>query len=241
MKFSIIILLAPLTSSLDFQEGRTLAQAKSMLVALRPDLNTGHKTQHRARDILFRHGCYCYSMGSGNVGPRHNYHGPALDKLDELCRDLYRAQRCLKYEMESSSSSNSNSNNSVSCNLSIGYPFYKNQNTGEIICNHQTNPNWNQKPENQCRYKNCQLEKEFIEKVEALLSSTPMNRHERNIINPIYADISDNDYGKYCPAETYSGNNKGLEACCGIGIERKPYDAVNRSCCSEKVVDLGNC
>ena len=117
-------------------------------------LNSKFPTANIAWDYFMQYGCYCHQQDTKLATSKFGYHGPALDELDELCRKLYRAQKCLENEYDREFD--------LSDPMSLKYPWYLNSTTNEIVCNNEKFPNWANKKSNQFRFKNCEIEKEFV-------------------------------------------------------------------------------
>lgn len=186
-----------------------------------------------ARDLFLYYGCYCFSADNRSAGPRNNYHGPPKDELDNLCYKLYRAQTCLKKDMDE--------NNEGACDPHAQYKTYRDANN-VIQCgkNPNSDPNYNTDPANACAMRNCALEQQFVQSVVDLLKTD----FEADPDNLKYNKKS----GKYlqnCPTPTGNGNgnnNGGSKQCCGDGFNRRPYNDVMHSCCVDgSVTSFGNC
>lgn len=217
-------------------DNRYLWTAYSMLEHLIPELNKGvahdPNDPRLSRQVLFKHGCYCFPDRDGIARPRNNYHGPGVDELDNLCRDLYRAQKCLKDE---------EAYQGEQCELVQDYAFWR-KDDGTIECgkwSEKTKDSWKLKPQNQCAYKNCLLEREFVYKVEALL------RSGFDVENSPVKNLEDEDYDAFCP----TGGNNGIQnrvepeniACCGNDLNRRPYNVLVQKCCDGEVSSFGSC
>ena len=129
-----------------------------------------------------RHGCYCFPSNAESnkiAGPRNNYHGPPLDELDALCKKLWISQKCLTQE--------------DNCDVSASYPWFYDESgeMGELKCGKEDNSNWGEKdiPQVKCKMDNCELEKEFVLRIERLI--------EKGFdvdSNPDIVDIKDDEY-----------------------------------------------
>lgn len=218
-------------------DNRYLWTAYSMLEHLVPELNKGvahdPNDPRLSRQVLFKHGCYCFPDRDGIARPRNGYHGPGVDELDNLCRDLYRAQKCLKEEEVY---------NGEECELIQDYAFWR-KDDGTIECgkwSEKTKDSWKTRPENQCAYKNCLLEREFVYQVEALLKSG------FDVENSPVKNLNDGpEYEAVCPTGANGGNNVRIEpeniACCGNDLNRRPYNNLVQKCCDGEVSSFGSC
>lgn len=196
-------------------DGKKLQQTNLMLAHILPG------AKQDAKDIVFRHGCYCFSRPGGLVGPRNGYHGAPLDELDALCRDLYRSQKCLPADI-------------AGCHADQAYPFTKHAG-GSVSCGPDpiTSPKWASRPNNACKLQTCELELEFANAVNALVDSG-------YVADPAVSYIKDADYDAACPAIATGIPPPALE-CCGNGIGRKPFNGVTNQCCNDLIVTPGSC
>ena len=194
-----------------------------------------------ARSYLFRHGCYCFGgpTRKGVAGPRKTYHGPPISELDGLCYQLYRSQNCLKQDYEEGIlGKNSGSINEVEedCDIEEGYPFavFKD---GSTQCGVKKDPTWALDPANQCKMRNCELERSFVDKVVELINSGWEKPKE------LEDKIYDNKYLDFCPIgnEPQGVLNK-RHKCCGTGFSRMPYNTVTTECCDDgSHKEIGQC
>ena len=76
---------------------RSLWQQSNMLNQV---LTTTFPEWRDAWTFIYRYGCYCHQAELKMPASRNGYHGPALDELDSLCRDSFRAQKCLENEYQ---------------------------------------------------------------------------------------------------------------------------------------------
>lgn len=190
-------------------------------------LNSVFPDSADAWNYLAKYGCYCHQADLKMPGVRNNYHGPPLDELDGLCRDSFRAQRCLQNEFDKEFVKATGDN-------SRGYPWYIDDNTNEIVCNHKDFPKWKLREQNQFRLKNCLIEKEFVEKVVILLQ----NGYTQN---PDWAQLTNRKYNDACPVVRSGTIPVERDECCGLGMSRKPYNAALKQCCNEQIVEVGSC
>jgi len=197
-------------------DGKKLQQTSEMLAHILP----GSKKD--GKQIIFRHGCYCFSRPGGLVGPRNGYHGAPLDELDALCRDLYRSQKCLPADIDD-------------CTPDQAYPYTLNADES-VTCGPDpvTAPKWASREANACKLKTCQLELEFAEAVNALVDSG-------YVADPNFSYIRDADYDAFCPSVATGIPPPELE-CCGEGIKRKPFNGVTNECCPSGIIATpGSC
>ena len=214
--------------------GRHMYQAYSMLMAVVPEFEGSRGT---ARDFIIKHGCYCFPGGQSYdpkiVGPRYGYHGPALDELDQLCKDLWRAQTCLNKELE--------------CTIDdYTYPFQIIPNpidptaTPTIECGpgNENQESWSTRPQKACTRNVCELEKEFALRVAGLVSSGYQ-------LTESVSNILDQRYWKYCPTGVYENElpRAGkVRTCCGEGMDRRLFNPFVYECCDdERVRGVGQC
>lgn len=213
---SAILALAAVRADDEGVDGKKLSQTSEMLAHILPgSFKDGKQT-------IFRHGCYCFSRPGGLVGSRNGYHGAPLDELDALCRDLYRAQKCLPADI-------------ADCSADQSYPFTKN-NDDTVTCGPDPVqfPKWAGRESNACKLKTCELELEFAQAVNALVDSG-------YVAQPDISYIKDSDYEAYCPAVATGIPPPELE-CCGNGINRKPFNSVTTECCpAGNIAALGSC
>ena len=215
------------TTLIEQPANRFLYQSFQMLAVLEPSLN-----DDQARDFILKHGCYCFPggyKGESRARPRFGYKGPPLDELDGLCKDLWRSQRCLRgeeiYQGEE-------------CDIEDNFPWFVDGN-GDVQCGQEDEfPDWELKPHNQCKYKNCLLELEFAQNVKKLID----NGYTQDPNDPI-TSINDGKYTKYCPVTTDPGNGGTTDGCCGLGTKRKPYNSLTKECCavSQEARPIGTC
>ena len=206
----------------DNEAERSLWQQSNMLSKVLPDTFPELKD---AFQTIYRYGCYCHQAELKMPASRNNYHGPPLDELDSLCRDSFRAQKCLSEEYDREFSTEDNTSRT--------YPWYIDENTNQIVCNNKNKPIWKDREWNQFRLKNCLIEKEFVENVINLIQ----NGYVQNVD---YIKMGNWKYNQNCPAAIAvppPANNE----CCGSGLSRKPFNNAVKQCCNEEIVDMGSC
>lgn len=199
--------------------GRKLGQTKDILSIL-----TGQSSQ-ATKNFLRNYGCYCYPLMSQKAGPAFNYNGDPVDELDDLCKKLYRAQKCI--EIDSSEGLYENE-----CSIDQGFGFYQDDN-GEIVCGAEENQS-EKDGKYACRVNMCELEKDFAGKVQALMNSGYTQ-------NNSYKNMDEADYQNTC-VKTPNGSGADVElSCCGVGIQRRTYNTITSTCCDNRVESLGAC
>lgn len=201
---------------------RSLWQQSNMLNQV---LTTTFPEWRDGWDFLYRYGCYCHQAELKVPTSRNGYHGPPLDELDSLCRDSFRAQKCLQEEYAREFSMDDKG--------SRNYPWYVDENTNQIVCNNKAKPIWKDREWNQFRLKNCLIEKEFVDNVVALIQ----NGYQKN---EDWHKMGNWRYNKACAAPGAvlpPANNE----CCGTGLTRKPFNNAVKQCCNEEIVDMGSC
>jgi hypothetical protein len=200
--------------------GRKIGQTKDML-----SVKLGISVED-AKDLVRSYGCYCYPHNQKNVGPseNHPYNGAPMDELDELCKKLYRAQKCVNLDSDAGKWT-------LPCTLDNAYQFYQ-DNNGKVICE---NPN-EKNPENKaCKVNMCELENDFTDKVVALFNSGWQR-------NDDYFKWDENEYANRCQKAPQVGNSQQSElACCGEGLQRKTFNSLVNQCCDNEVQSIGAC
>lgn len=192
------------------------------------------------RDYLFKYGCYCFPEVFDGTGPRFSYSGDPLDQFDSLCRDLYRAQKCLRWDFE---------DENKNCDTGSDYDWYKNlyihqnmnnlsakQQREQVICGsrnpkdnvHNDHEHENARPvQNACKIDNCELEIEFIKNIVQLIDDGIEKNDRYHMFDK---DYKNNCYhrGGYMDANSVSYNK-----CCGQGFTRRPYSELHFKCGDE--------
>jgi len=199
------------------QGGRKLGQAKGILSIMlgisEPD----------AKSFLRNYGCYCYPLMAQKAGPAFNYNGDPVDELDDLCKKLYRAQKCIDIDV-------ADGVYETACDVEQGYGFF--QKDGDIVCGAEENQDKDEKVA--CRINMCELEKDFASKVAALVNSGFTHTES-------YKNMNEAQYQATCQK---TKNNSGSEtelSCCGEGIARRTYNTITSECCDNRVESLGSC
>lgn len=213
---------------------RNLAMARSMLSEiLTGRTKNGEDPYNLANSLIKNYGCFCYPEGQKTVGSRFNFHGAAVDEVDELCRNLFFKNKCFPID------SDNGFYDGINCEVDNRFRWYMDDATNLPVCGDRQDVNYyNRKP---CKMNNCELEREFVIKVAELYE----NGYQAN---PAYKKMSDADYQAACPATvgTPSGKARDLQ-CCGTGTSRRTYDSVIKECCVDGlgqetgVKIIGNC
>lgn len=186
-----------------------------------------------ANSLIKDYGCYCYPDGQKTVGSKFNYHGPALDEVDELCRNLFFKQKCFPIDSANDVYGGNN------CETDNRFRWYIDDNTNMPVCGDKVDVNYyNRKP---CKMNNCELEREFVIKIAELYE----NGYDTN---SAFKRMDDATYQSICPSSngTPSGKSRDLQ-CCGTGTSRRTYDSVIKQCCQDQsgtetmVKIIGNC
>lgn len=200
--------------------GRKLNQAKDMLAVV-------HNVSDReAKNLLRNYGCFCYPQGQNFVGPTNGFNGEPVDELDRLCKQLFRAQRCLQIDSD-------NGEYPKQCNNDMAYAFHQDANTGDVVCGEE-NATAKQSTRKDCKIDMCELEKDFVSKVSDLFNNGFVK-------NAAYENMGQSDYEATCARNSAGGGTQSELACCGAGIERRTYNSVVNMCCNNEVSSLGSC
>jgi hypothetical protein len=213
---------------------RNLAMARSMLSEiLTGNTLNGEDPYKLANSLIKEYGCFCYPEGQKTVGSKFNYHGAAVDEVDELCRNLFFKQKCFPIDSENGFY------DGINCETDNRFRWYMDNDTNLPVCGDRQDPNYYaRKP---CKMNNCELEREFVIKVAELYQ----NGYQAN---PDYKKMDDASYQAACPAVqgTPTGKSRDLQ-CCGTGNARRTYDSVIKECCLDTngketgVKIIGNC
>lgn len=224
---SLVALSLYLPSSDGSRTIRNFSTAKSMLsVKLQ-----GHVADPdvEASNLIRNYGCYCYQIGQKVVSPRPGFHyaGPALDPVDNLCRDMYFKQKCLEID----SAEGAYGDNNEICEPTRAFQWYVNG-LGEIACGEEGQSAYGD-IKRKCKMVNCELEKEFAEGVFELVINGYVQTAD-------YKNMEDSDYEASCPNMS-NGNDVEL-GCCGAGTARRPFNVKVRECCANGLVSsIGGC
>lgn len=206
--------LIAISSKVSADLGRKLGQTRSML-AIKLGLSEAD-----AKQLLKGYGCFCYTQGQTSVGPAHNFHGQPLDELDQLCKKLYKAEKCINID-------STNGMYPKGCDIMQGTRFTDNG-LGDVTCDDD---------QNKCKIAMCEIENDFSSKVAALVNSG-------FVLNP--ANLIDwNDEAGYrarCPAPGINnGSGPADMECCGQGLARTMYNPLITDCCDGKTASPGSC
>jgi len=186
------------TLQLTVASARKLPQIKQMVTHM-TDLTLGQVSK-----IIRNYGCYCYVgksklpgtiSGKGNIKP--------LDPLDEACRDLWRAEKCLAVDSE-----NGVYGEKRHCSMKSGYKWHLDE-ANSIKCGDE-DPEIREKKrqdggkngdEANCKMDLCELEKSFAIRVKKIFD----NGFEKN--NDFYK-MSESDYNEKCSPPEKSDKDK---------------------------------
>lgn len=203
---------------------RKFPQVRSMMATL-TGLSEKEVSAH------FRnYGCYCYIDGKRTVGGTFAKAMAPLDELDQACKHLYRAQKCVAIDMEEGVHTHK-----ARCDVTSSYRWYVQD--GQIECGDQNDPTYY--TEQTCRMHVCELEKAFALKIKALYDGGWAKTTE-------FYRMDDATYQEKC-IDPHAGNggNNGNDAewsCCGTGVNRKTYNSLVNTCCDDgSVKAIGLC
>jgi len=216
MKLSVLSLSTLIALALA-QDGKKLNNIKNMIPNL-TDL-----TDVEARQFILKYGCYCYQADNRYVGPQNNYNGPGVDALDELCRDLFVAQRCLRIDSDTGKYPKT-------CDADDYFQWYYAD--GAITCGREGVPAYAAR--NPCQMDNCELEKDFIYKLSGLINSG----FERT---DSFARMDDATYATTCTQGAGGRSRELTSECCGTGVARKTFNSLIYTCCDDTITSLGSC
>lgn len=216
--------------------GRNIATARSMLSVLlendpRLTLPGGNPDNFDAttiaRNLLKNYGCYCYAGGSKIVGSRFNYHGPAIDPVDDLCRQMFFKQKCFPLDAAEGMYDGNQ------CEGDNKFRWYLDDDN-ELVCGDRTDLTYySRRP---CKMQNCELEKNFVESVVELWFD-PTYVQDKNFRN-----MEDGEYNAACTVPGGNGGSPHELKCCGEGIDRRTYNTMMKECCWDGSVKfIGNC
>ena len=211
---------------------RNIATVRDMLTQALKGKTGQTDHAHMARVLVKNYGCYCYPQGSKIVTSRFNYHGPAKDPLDELCRKLYFKQKCFSIDAEEGLYKGKD------CVADNKFEWYTDSITGEITCGDENDPTYaTRRP---CKMDNCRLEREFVEGIVNWFTDPtrdPLNEDLRDMDDDTYkATCSDDGNGALGTAQVHDLK------CCGSGTDRRTYNSIIKDCCSDgSVAFIGSC
>ena len=208
--------------------GRNIKTTRDMLTVALNGLTGSDSPAYVAKILVKNYGCYCFTNGNKIVGSRFNYNGPAVDQLDNLCRNLYNKQKCLYLDAEEGLYNGQN------CEATTKFEWYQDIN-GDIQCGNPNDPSyvW-RRP---CKMNNCYLEREFVEGAVAWYTNSNFN------MNTDYRNMNDSEYISTCGMGGQGGNGSHQELkCCGEGVERKTFNSLIKECCVDgSVAFIGSC
>lgn len=226
MKLYNLAFLAVPTVLADSEEGlpgnatRTLATAKGMLAFLTGD----HYTD--TRDFIKEYGCYCYPQAHKTVGPLYGYSGPALDPLDEACRQYFLASKCLAID-----GAEGRLGKDFDCSADNRFQWYTIND--QIICGSESKPGYH--ATRPCRNANCELEIEFVKVVADLYNSG----YEKT---RAWSRPGTDEYQTMCPPVPNANPGANVLSCCGTGYARRTYNTLIKQCCQDgTTASIGSC
>lgn len=197
--------------------GRRLGQTKEMLGSIMGISDV------EAKNLIRDYGCYCYTLGQTAVGPSLGFKGDPVDELDDLCKKLYRAEKCIAIDNEAGLYS-------VECTTNSAFQWFTDVN-GDVTCEDSEEHNEERRA---CKKNMCELERDFTTKVAALFASG-FTRNEAN------SKFSEEEYATRCPKTPNTGNGGADLSCCGENLGRKTYNTLVNTCCDNRVESLGSC
>lgn len=176
------------------------------------------------------------------TGPRFSYSGDPLDEFDSLCRDLWRSQKCLRWDFEDVDKS---------CDTTSDYSWYRDVSIGEeetvddldkrktleyqrqqLKCGEVDDNNQMSSPRpstgtsggNQCLKDNCNLELQFITKVMELINAGVKLNDDLHMFDSTYKTKC------FHPGMRMGAQKVNYNQCCGEGFTRRPYSEEYFSC-----------
>lgn len=231
---------------------RKLPAVKQMISGM-TDLTLG-----QVGKIIRSYGCFCY-VGSKMPGLANGVKGniEPLDDLDHACRDLTRAEKCLKTD------SDNGNYGKRTCDMRNSYKWFVDDSTKQVTCG-DVDPN---KKDNACKLELCELEKSFSIKVKNLFASgfeidqNFRRMSEDEYINKCLPPVKTVDYAEVMlDGDTRLNLPENLQeqeedaehsspvklkpvlACCGDGLRRRSYNTLIQDCCEDgKVRPFGMC
>lgn len=224
-----------LTNDIESPDTRKVQHVAKMMFTL-----DSSQSQDDWQKFIRNYGCYCYVHdGNRKIGQRNDlisHPVVPLDAMDEACRAVARAQRCIDID------ENNGRFPENKCHLGSTYKWYHDTNTNTIICNDENDPTW--AAENTCRTTLCAYEKRLVETVVSLYQDASFNK------NMAWHRMDDVTYKATC-LKTDSGNsvdngNRGSQDydCCGTGVDRRTFNIAVHDCCNGglgPVMDAGSC
>jgi len=206
---------------------RNIATVKDMLTTALTGLTGAQDPNFVARTLIKNYGCYCYPEGSKIVTSRFNYHGPPLDPLDALCRNLYFKQKCFDIDAEAGLYGGKD------CLPDNKFRWYTDSN-GDIQCGDENDPTYTER--RPCKTNNCKLEREMVEGIVNWYTDPNFN------VNSSLYDMDDATYQATCVNDNSGGGPSHDLKCCGDGANRRTYNSLIKECCSDgSVAFVGGC
>ena len=211
-------LLAALASASEDEnvDGRKMGQTKSILAAILGISDTD------AKALIKNYGCYCYPNNQNMVGPLSttHYNGPAVDDMDAACKALFRSQRCLQFDIAEGTYSKA-------CTVEEGFSYDSDNSSGVEVFTCSTS-------QSACKQAMCEMELDFANTIAGLVNNGYAKDNQ-------YFKMTNAEYAASCPTGLGgSGNNTPMQ-CCGTGLNRKTYNPLIQTCCSEVISSLGTC
>lgn len=188
-------------------------------------------------DLLTNYGCNCYPTSHeaiSAIDPNNSwlhmaYKGQPIDELDQACLDVYNSYKCMFMDHEAG---RINQIGKYGCYKGMTFRWHFDTN-GEIQCGRPSNLNY-YNTEDDCRLAACQIEKNFVYKVQNFLNS---QGGAENFYNN-----NQNNYG-YCPNVKRNGKVRTeRDSCCGEFPNRVPFNSLYRECCEDgSMASIGGC
>ena len=213
---------------------RTFSSSKNMLAEILQYHGTD-EPHKEAKNLIRNYGCYCYPDGSKVATSRFNYHGPALDPLDNLCREVFFRQKCFEIDAKENLYGEG-----VECKYEKSYNWFFDEDTGEIQCGKKNNPGFAYKKP--CNANNCAIERDFAHQVAALyLDSSFSSKLD-------YKNMDDDTYQVTCVSQPKAVEHE--LKCCGspvqtydkktgvqtVNFDRRMYNSLVSECCDDGTV-----
>jgi len=180
-----------------------------------------------ARAFIKDYGCYCFPRGNRSTGSKNGYNGKAVDALDEACRQLYLASKCLSIDAEEG-----NMGVDDTCNADNRYRWYVDA-SNKVVCGDEDKPSYQfTRP---CNYANCELEKVFAQQVADIYADPSFSK------NKAWDNLDEDEYEALCPKVKGTNPLTNL-SCCGAGFNRRTYNPIAKDCCDDgSTSPVGTC
>lgn len=225
-------------------EVRNFKMAKNMLTHALTGLTGSKDPEKVARGLIRNYGCYCYPRGSKIATSKFNYHGPALDPLDNLCRQVFFRSKCFEIDArEGLYSRNQNDDSTEPCRIDRSFPWYVDADN-QLQCGDQDRLSISWK--RPCKMNNCAIELDFALKVAELYADPDFER------NMDFKNMDDDTYQATCQVEEHVPEIEHEVKCCGSPVQtyergselqsfdydRRIYNSLIRDCCDDGTVAL---